>query len=138
MESTKLESFLHMSQQPDAEFPDLQYSFEGQDEFCWDESLDQYIDPEQLDTGAPAPGVESVPSVDGLPELTPAPTLAESEMHGISQLLIELQNRVCFLENTITQKQITIDILERYVERLQPYLLQLSNPVQEIQMKGVA
>jgi hypothetical protein len=40
MEMTDLESFLYWSEEPEAEFPDLQYSnLEHDDNFNWDEVL---------------------------------------------------------------------------------------------------
>ncbi|CAI7620668.1 hypothetical protein N7533_013750 [Penicillium manginii] len=134
--TTNLEHFLLWSQDMNAEFPDLQYPLEQQEDFCWNEFLDQYIDPFQLEAEAAPPGEEPVPTVESLPELTLAPSVGESDTCEMNQLLVDLQNRVGDLENMIAQKERTINALESYVEQLQPYLLQLSNSVQEMQMKA--
>lgn len=81
----------------EAEFPDLQYPPEQQVEFCWNEFLEQYIDP--LEVEAAPPYEEPVPTVEDLPELTLAPSVDESETHNINQSLVSLKNRVGDLEN---------------------------------------
>lgn len=97
--SANLESFLHWSQNIDAEFPDLQYPLEQQEGFSWTELLDDYIDPFHLEGELLAPAGETTPAAENLPELTPATTVDGGDMHDIHQSLLELQNRVGYLEN---------------------------------------
>lgn len=95
--ATNLEYILHWSQNMEADFPDLQYPPEQQEDFYWNELLEQYIDPLQLETAPPYE--EPVPTVENLPELTLAPSVHESDTYDINQLLVSLQNRVGDLEN---------------------------------------
>lgn len=97
--AANLDSFLHWSQDSNAEFPDLQYAPDQQDDFCWNDFLDEYLDPFQLETETLPPCELPVPTIENLPELTRAPSVGESDTYDINQSLVELQNRLGDLEN---------------------------------------
>ncbi|KAJ5178852.1 hypothetical protein N7492_002062 [Penicillium capsulatum] len=122
-----LDSFLSWGEQPNAEFPDLQYfPFEQEDNpFSWDDILDGYL------TNTETTRVEQM---DDLPELSPGPGSESGEIHSLGQSLLELQEHVKILENRMSEKQRAIDALLVYVEELQPFLLQLSGSIQHMQV----
>jgi hypothetical protein len=116
MEMTSLESFLHWGEEPEAEFPDLQYSnLEHDDNFNWDEFLDQYLEafpPVAVDATLVGPErsllppgvscIQGVPvgqAIEDLPELSPSPKTDDEGIHTIGASLAKLQERVISLEN---------------------------------------
>lgn len=110
MEMTNLESFLHWSEEPEAEFPDLQYSnLEHDDNFNWDEVLDQYLEPfppVAIDATLVGPsGVSYIhgdpvgQAIEDLPDLSPSPKTDDEDIQTLSESLEKLQERVTSLEN---------------------------------------
>ena len=88
---TDLNTFLNWGEQPEAEFPDLQYfSFEQDNPFSWDDILDDYL------TNTETTRVEHN---NDLPELSPGPGSESGEIHSLSQSLAELQEHVKLLED---------------------------------------
>jgi hypothetical protein len=116
MEMTNLESFLHWGEEPEAEFPELQYSIlEHDNNFNWDEFLDHYLEPFPPvavnttlvgpERSLHIPGVSCIQeypvgqAIEELPELSPSPKTDDGDIHTIGESLAKLQERVTLLEN---------------------------------------
>jgi hypothetical protein len=116
MEMTNLDSFLHWGEEPEAEFPELQYSTpEHDNDFNWDEFLDQYLEPfhpvavnstlEGPERSLHFPGVSCIQdlpvgqAIEELPELSPSPKTDNEDIYTIGESLARLQERVTLLEN---------------------------------------